>query len=240
MEKLGILGGMGPMAGAYFYTRLVANTVSENDRGHIPVILLGDPRIPDRSASILKGDEKALGALLHGIDFLERSGADVIAIPCNTAHAYLDAMRRFTKLPILDMPRLGVAYACACRKKNIGILSTRGCRVAGVYERAAEELGARTVVLSDADALEVEALIYRQKAGEKIEKAAYSRYLDALYERGADCAVLACTEISCAFGGSLSGAQVDALEVLAKTAAALFSGRISEVEVHAFLRAAAI
>lgn len=240
MEKLGILGGMGPMAGAYFYSRIIANTVAEDDSGHVPVILYGDPRIPDRTESILRGDGKACASILHGIDFLERAGADVIAIPCNTAHAYLGAMRGFTHLPILDMPRLGVAYAVACGHKRIGVLSTRGCHEAGVYESAAEELAVTTLALSPSDAFDVQRLIYRQKAGEQIAKEMYFPYVDRLYDQGADCVMLACTEISCAFGGELSGAKIDPLEILAKTAVSLFCGRISEVEVRAFLRASAV
>lgn len=237
MEKLGILGGMGPMAGAYFYTRVIANTASDDDKGHIPVILLGDPRVPDRTESILAGDDHARNYLLHGIDFLESSGADAIAIPCNTAHAYLEAMRSFTKLPILDMPRLGVAYAVAAGNRRIGVLCTRGCRMAQVYPRAAEELAARTVELPSSYALAVERLIYRQKAGEKILRDDYLPYLHRLLDMGADCVVLACTEISYAFGGEISDMHIDALEILAKTAVALFRGKISEVEVGAFLRA---
>ena len=228
------------MAGAYFYTRIVANTVSENDAGHIPVILLGDPRIPDRTASILSGDNDAERALLHGIDFLERSGVDAIAIPCNTAHAYLDAMRSFSRLPILDMPRLAVAYAVANGNRRIGVLSTRGCRKAGVYERAAAELSADTVVLPQTEAVALEKLIYRKKAGAVIEKEEYLPYADSLLAMGADCVVLACTEISCAFCGEISRTRIDALEVLAKTVVALFCEKISEVEVGAFLRASAI
>ena len=240
MEKLGILGGMGPMAGAYFYTRIIENTVAESDRDHIPVVLLGDPRIPDRTESILSGNDRACAALLHGIDALEGIGADVIAIPCNTAHAYLDDMRRHSGIPILDMPRLAVAYAAAQGKRRIGVLSTRGCRRAMVYERAAKEFGCGIVALPVAAGVAVEGLIYRQKGGAAVEANSYLPYLNMLAARGADCVVLACTEISCTFGGVLAENRIDALEVLAKTVVALFFGKISEVEVGAFLRASAI
>lgn len=235
MEKLGILGGMGPMAGAYFYTRVIANTASSDDRGHIPVILLGDPRIPDRTSSILRGDDAAKKALLKGIGFLERSGADLIAIPCNTAHAFLEELCAFTRLPILDMPRLCCAHAASVGHKRIGVLSTRGCRAAGVYERAAEQFSASTVSLSGGHALALEQLIYRQKAGEAITRGDYLPYADMLFSKGADCVVLACTEISCAFGGEISKTQIDALEILAKTAVSFLSGKIAEVEARAFL-----
>ena len=54
---LGILGGMGPMAGAAFALRLAALTPADRDQDHIPALLLNDPRVPDRSTARLGGGE---------------------------------------------------------------------------------------------------------------------------------------------------------------------------------------
>ena len=48
---LGVLGGMGPMAGAAFMARLTALTEASSDQEHIPAILWSDPRVPDRTRS---------------------------------------------------------------------------------------------------------------------------------------------------------------------------------------------
>ena len=240
MKKLGILGGMGPMAGAYFYRRIIENTGAKNDAEHIPVVLLGDASIPDRTESILCSDNGARAALLRGVDFLCRSGVDAIAVPCNTAHAYLGDMRACSRAPILDMPRLCVSYAAALGNRRLGVLCTRGCHVAGVYESAAAELAVDVVPLVPRHVTEVERLIYRQKAGERVTRDMYLPYIEKMYEDGADCVLLACTEISCVFDGAVSEGLVDALEILAKTTVALFKGMISEVEVGAFLRASAV
>ena len=50
---LGILGGMGPLAGAQFLLRLTLLTPGEQDQDHIPTVLWSDPRVPDRTAARL-------------------------------------------------------------------------------------------------------------------------------------------------------------------------------------------
>ncbi len=52
-KVLGIIGGMGPMASAYFGRLLVEMADVDTDQQHLPTILLNIPEIPDRTAYIL-------------------------------------------------------------------------------------------------------------------------------------------------------------------------------------------
>ena len=51
-RTVGILGGMGPAATADFYARLVRATPAERDQDHLPVVVWGDPTVPDRVAAL--------------------------------------------------------------------------------------------------------------------------------------------------------------------------------------------
>ena len=46
--RLGILGGMGPLATADFLQKLIAETPAARDEEHIPVIVYSVPQIPSR------------------------------------------------------------------------------------------------------------------------------------------------------------------------------------------------
>ena len=232
MRTLGILGGMGPMAGAYFYERVIANTDSEGDSGHLPVILLSDPRIPDRSTHLTLGGADPLPFLLSAIETLQALRAEVIAIPCNTAHAYLPRMPSMP-LSIVDMPRLAVAAALARGAERIGLLSTRGTVLSGVYRTASEEQSCGLLTLPWESNGALEAIIYRQKAGETVDCEAYRPYVQWLLDEGADTVILGCTEISVAFSGTVSLQIVDALEALAREAVVLCGGRLKEREREA-------
>lgn len=83
---LGVLGGMGPAAGAYFAYRLALLTDVGSDQEHLPVLLVNDPQIPDRSDAVLGRGTSPLPAMRKGLQFLEASGCSCAVIPCNTAH----------------------------------------------------------------------------------------------------------------------------------------------------------
>src|SRR5215831_17178870 len=102
-KVLGVLGGMGPLASAHFMVRLTLLTPADRDQDHIPTVLWSDPRIPDRTVEDPTGDADPLPWLRRGISGLRDAGCGAIAIPCNTAHRWYDAMRNSTPLPILHI-----------------------------------------------------------------------------------------------------------------------------------------
>ncbi|NCY26523.1 MAG: aspartate/glutamate racemase family protein, partial [Alphaproteobacteria bacterium] len=102
-KMLGVLGGMGPLASAEFMRSLTLQTPALRDQDHLPAILVSDVRVPDRTAARLGTGPDPLPALLRGIRILEGAGCGAIAIPCNTAHGWFDAMQAATALPILHI-----------------------------------------------------------------------------------------------------------------------------------------
>ena len=53
MKKLGVIGGLGPMATAYFLQLLTQMSDAETDQEHMEILLHSKPRIPDRTRFIL-------------------------------------------------------------------------------------------------------------------------------------------------------------------------------------------
>ena len=139
---LGVLGGMGPMAGAAFALRLAALTPADVDQQHIPTLLRNDPRIPDRSSAYMAGGEESP---LHGRRraLPGTRGRAAIAIPCNTAHLWYDQIAAATRLPVLhiieavidDLRRLGLP------KGRIGLMGTAATLKLGLYQRHLEAQG---------------------------------------------------------------------------------------------------
>ena len=92
-KTIGVLGGMGHLATVDFYAKLVRLTPAHADRDHLRVIIDSNPKIPDRTAGLTGEGPDPTPALVATARGLERAGADLIAIPCNSAHAYLPAIR---------------------------------------------------------------------------------------------------------------------------------------------------
>jgi aspartate racemase len=199
-ELLGVLGGMGPLATAHFYRTLIELTWAENDQAHLPVVLWADPRVPDRTAALLGVGPSPVPALVMGVRWLQRAGAATIAVPCNTAHAFLPEVRRLTGASFLDMPTAALRSALAQvpGAARVGVLATRGTRLAAIYERAGEPLGLDICQVSegsqrrllDPAIAEIKAGGDRARARQLIADAAQE-----LSELGAAAVVAGCSEI---------------------------------------------
>ena len=119
--RLGVLGGMGPQATNTFYQYIIDRTAARTDQEHISMLIFSDNEVPDRTAAILSGEEDPVyDRLLYGAKLLEQGGCTAIAVPCNTAHYFLDKVQEQISIPILHMVRE------ACQ-----VLASRGCHYPG-------------------------------------------------------------------------------------------------------------
>ena len=110
---LGILGGMGPAATADLYAKIVALTDASSDGDHIRTIIDSNVNIPDRTAAILMGGTSPLEEMEAALDNLICSGAEVIIIPCNTAHYFLPALKEYAQTEYV---------AAECAEEDLEIL----------------------------------------------------------------------------------------------------------------------
>ena len=196
---LGVLGGMGPMAGAAFALRLAALTPAGTDQEHIPTLLLNDPRVPDRSTARLGGGEDPLPYMLDGIRRLNASGVRLIAIPCNTAHLWFDALRDASSAPVLhiieaaadDLARQGLAGA------RVGLMGTAATLALGLYQQTLERRG-HSCIIPTGDEIETLCMasiraVKRSRMDQAFAPAA--ECIRRLAARGAEAVVLGCTEL---------------------------------------------
>ena len=90
-KTLGILGGLGPAASVYFYQLITEHTKAARDQDHLDIVLVSKASIPDRTEFILgKSPDSPLPSMAEGVRSLAQAGAELIAVPCNTAHYFYD------------------------------------------------------------------------------------------------------------------------------------------------------
>ncbi len=238
---LGVLGGMGPMAGAAFALRLAALTPADSDQAHIPTLLRNDPRIPDRSSAHMAGGENPLPHMVEGVRFLEHAGAELIAIPCNTAHLWYEQIAAATRVPVLhiieavadDLRRMGLP------RGRIGLMGTAATLKLGLYQRHLEARGYECLVPFD-DEVERDCMAsIRAVKANQLEDAyaPAARCIGSLKARGADAVVLGCTELPLAVPHALRpGLGVpltDSIDALARAAIARYQAREPEERLAA-------
>jgi aspartate racemase len=227
-KMLGVLGGMGPLASAQFMARLTLLTPAVRDQDHIPAVLWSDPRVPDRTRNHVAGGDDPLPWLLRGIAGLKRAGCGAIAIPCNTAHGWYDAMRKAAGMPILHIVDAAAAelHRCGISPATIGVMGTQATLDMRLYQDRLGCQGWDCIIPTDDEmAACVTPAIAQVKANRVAEAyAPLAEVVNRLAARGAAAVVLGCTEIPL---GIQAGPQqtlrvpiIDTIDALARAAIA--------------------
>lgn len=130
--KVGILGGMGPLATVTLYERIVNRTKANFDQEHIEMVILNKCSIPDRTLALTKGQKDPLPYLNEGINELISLGCKYFVMPCNTAHAYKDRFNNLDKIIFIDMIEETKQYLSKL-SKDIYVFCTNGTREVNIY-----------------------------------------------------------------------------------------------------------
>jgi aspartate racemase len=219
---IGILGGMGPLATADFYKKLIARTPATCDQDHIPVVIYAVPQIPDRSTALVAEGASPLPALMVGVRALVGAGAEAIAIPCYTAHAWYGELAAVSPVPILhivDAVAKAAEFVIA-PPARLGLIATAGALADDSCTKRLLEHGYECVGPTELEMHElVTPAIARVKAGD-VEPAGplLERAVAALLDRGVAAVILGCTEVPVALdlvASSLRARCVDATAALA-------------------------
>jgi aspartate racemase len=236
MRTIGVIGGMGPAAAADFYARVVAGHGALRDQDHPPCIMYSATQVPDRTAFLLEGGADPTPELVAAARLVESAGADFIAVPCNSAHAFLAPMRAAVSIPILDMIALAAAAAARVvpRARRIGVLATSGSVKIGLYDEPLTEHGLETVYPDPDVQDEVMAAIKEVKAGGAGETSD-PRLVAAVQHlggRGADCVIMGCTEIPLALAAKDTPVvAIDGNQTLVDATLGLSIGRLDFEEI---------
>jgi len=224
MEKksLGIIGGMGPLATADLFRKIILNTKADSDRGHIRIYIDNNTSVPDRTAAILYGKESPTGEIISSGKKLIASGAEILLIPCNTSHYFYDEISAALPVPVINMVETVCRYLKEKGVCRAAVLATDGTVKAGVYSKAMEKHGIIPVLPDCKAQAAVMKLIYDIKAnGVAADAANVVEAMRDMCKIGVDTFVLACTELPLLLSSFSGGECVDPTLLLAKEAITL-------------------
>ena len=198
MKALGVIGGLGPMATAYFLQLLTQMTDAQKDQNHIEVLIHSKPQIPDRTRYILgKSAHNPVPDMVAVGKSLVNQGADILAIPCITAHYFQEELERDIGAPIINALEETAEYLKVRGFERIGIMATDGTMESGIFQRALESHGMKVLIPDKEKQAKVMHLIYDNvKAGKPIEIPLFEQVAEGLFAQGAQVILLGCTELS--------------------------------------------
>lgn len=202
-KTLGILGGMGPAAAAEFLRLLAEKSPAEHDQEHPVMYMLSDPQIPDRTAAVAGIGPDPTERLRKGLLTVAGWGADYLAVPCNTAHIFIDRFRDELPVPLLHIVEETIE---ACKKQSPGgawLLATEGTCKSGLYQQYAQKADYVFREVSAQTQQEVTRALSLVKAGKIAESGACMRAVaESLWQEEKLGVATACTELPLAYDAS--------------------------------------
>ena len=234
MKKIiGIIGGMGPLATADLFEKIIRATDAARDQDFPHVIVDCNTDIPDRTAAILRGGEDPVPQLVRSANTLAAAGADVLIMPCNTAHSprILDAAleklnatgRPVRFVHMIDAVVRHVRQRCG-EGARVGILSTLATLETRLYQDSLERAGLEALHPAPDGCARVQEAISNREYGIKARNPVTERARADLLDEArrlagnADAIILGCTEIPLALPEKELGGVplIDATDILAR------------------------
>lgn len=225
MYKLGVIGGMGPLATVKFYDKVVLNTDAHNDNEHIDLVVLNHSTMPDRTRCIIeKKNLEFLNVIKKDLEILDNIGVDVVAIPCNTSHYFYDEFSKYTNLKIINMIEETILEIKRRGVKQVAVFGTIGTLNSKVYDKYAQKYGIEVKELSTEDKNSVMDIIYNIKETNNLENKEFIEILNKYCDKDT-IGIIACTELSL-LDICKSINTIDALDVLVNKSIELSGAKI--------------
>lgn len=219
MKTLGVIGGLGPMATAFFMQMVIEMTDADTDQEHIEMLIHSCPSIPDRTGYILgESRENPAPKMIEIGRALASQKADVIAIPCITANYFYRELTEAIPVPIINTIEEIRDYLVARGVRSAGLMATTGTVRSGLFQKVFAGSGCELVLPDSRRQEDVMHLIYKNiKASKPVDMNRFFGISRDLRADGAQVIVLGCTELSMIRRDfEIGGGYLDAMQLLAK------------------------
>lgn len=233
MKTLGVIGGAGPMATAYFMQQVIGLTDAATDQEHIRILVDNNPLIPDRTSYILDNTkDNPEPVFVEMGEKLVAAGAKVLAIPCITATYFIPTLREELGVEIIDATAETSRYLASKGINAVGLMATDGTITTGLFQKALESEGISVVLPTKENQAKVMSAIYDSvKAGKAVDVEELYSVRDSLMKSGAEKVILGCTELSVAAMDMAPDFDwkhgfIDAMEILAKSSIIECGGKV--------------
>jgi aspartate racemase len=198
-KKIGIFG-ISPYATIDLYKNITDLTPAKKDWEYCQIIINSNPRIPSRTRHVILGEEDPTPYMIKGVQDLERNGVDLIALPCNSAHYYYDALQSSVKVEIVNLIEAVTKYILLQQPsiKKIGLLSAPIPAKKKLYYNSFKKHGIEVLHLDEENQDLIYEVIDEVKKGILSEQGNREKVKTAIgfiKKLGAEAVILGCTEL---------------------------------------------
>lgn len=199
MKTIGLIGGITPQSTIMYYN--ILNDLANKHYGgvHSAKILLHSVDFGVISKHQKDGRWDVLdGIMANAATGLEKAGAESILICANTMHLCINAIRAAVQIPVIHIAEATAEQINKKGIKTVALLGTRYTMEKTFYTDVLFKYGIQTIIPNEEDRKVIHSVIYDELSKGIINttsKEKYTAIIRKLQEKGAEGAVLGCTEI---------------------------------------------
>jgi len=198
-KRIGILGGMTPESTITYYQHIVRSYQQRYGTQAYPAIVIYSVSFQQIEDWMEAGEWEAVGDVLaDALRRLAAAGADFAVMASNTVHLLFDRLERESSIPLISIVDATGRAIEQAGVRTIGLLGTRFTMEKPFYADRLARRGIRTVVPDRDEREDIHRVIMHELSRGELRDDSRQRYLEIianLVRRGAEAAVLGCTEI---------------------------------------------
>ncbi len=199
MKKIGIIGGLSAESTIEYY-KILVNEYKKLKGGLSSPLLIIDSLDLEEVKDLVNEDkwDDVVEIITQSARNLEKSNAEVIIIATNTIHKIFDRVQENIETPMIN---LLVTIAEAIKEqgiKKVGLLGTIYTMQLDFFQNALDKYNIDVIVPNQADQEYVNQVIFEELVHSILKdesKRGYLEVIKRLQEKGAEGAILGCTEI---------------------------------------------
>jgi aspartate racemase len=224
-KRLGIIGGMGSVAAAYFFDRLVQLTPAETDQQYVDTVLHNNTRIPDRTDGTIGNSLSPLPELEKSVTILNRAGVDYLVLACITSHYFVEDLQKNSEAIILSAITETADHCHKLGLKKVGVIASTGATKLGLFQKQLQNHGIEALIMNDAYQLAYFTEPIYESWGIKTghttgrPRDLINRGAQTLIEAGAEAIIAGCSELPLVMDDhELPVPLIDSIDILLGTA----------------------
>ena len=150
MNKIGIIGGIGPESTVEYYRLLIKLFRTKLDTNQYPEILLYSIDMTEMFGYVFDNQLYELVKFLKSkIKILEKSNVDYVALASNTPHLVFEKLQESVNVKMISIVEETCKAISKSGIKKVGLLGTKSTMSKGFYQKVGENNGIEIVIPND-------------------------------------------------------------------------------------------
>ncbi len=200
MNKIGIIGGLGPESTLEYYKRIIYGYRETTGDENYPQLFVNSVNMTEILSYFTTNDYEKLADVLAGeINKLKTIGADYVAIASNTPHVVIEELNKKSTVPLISIVEETCKFAKNNNLKKVLLTGTIFTMKNDFYKKSFDKYGIECIVPEDNEKNIIQNIIFPNLENGIIIEKDKQQFKEVcnniIKEENIDGIILGCTEL---------------------------------------------